>query len=79
MTKDELYWEAARINQTVAKFIWIDGDELRVDLPVYAAVRGITVDEAEREIDSIISELIPGVEIVHKDEAAPRPPAEDVT
>jgi hypothetical protein len=74
VTKDELYWKAARINQTVAKFIWIDCDELRVDLPVYAAVRGITVDEAEREIDSIISELIPGVEIVHKDEAAPRPP-----
>lgn len=63
MNGDDLFWEAARINNNVDRFMWIDNDEIHVDLPVYAKARGIDLDEAAKEIEEIILSLKPDIKI----------------
>jgi hypothetical protein len=41
------------------RFIWFEGDQLHFDSIVYAWARGITTDEAEREIEELLAEVLP--------------------
>jgi hypothetical protein len=48
------------------RFWWFEGDAIHYDMPRYAKLRGITVEEAQAELLKLLRELLPGTPITVK-------------
>ena len=44
-------------------WLWYEGDTLHFDAPRYAIARGITLDDAVRELHELASEVLPNTPI----------------
>jgi hypothetical protein len=45
------------------EFFWFEGDAMHFDAPRYAKLRGISVEEAQAELQELLGELLPGTPI----------------
>jgi hypothetical protein len=48
---------------TTRKFWWFEGDAIHFDARLYAELRGISQEQADKELRELLAKILPGVPI----------------